>query len=384
MEQTTTKPKKSYKFAIIIVIAVFIAFFAGIMGEIFTRAYLSKLQFFSDLYFTDTSDLGNKELIIRDPRKVVVEQDLRVSQLTGEIQPSVLSIFKKRKISKLMLDNIYSPNDYLGQSVALTSDGWLMAIGTTIDRPRAELSVYYNNKAYDVEKIVVDAKTNIAFLKINVQNLPVIKLSDVQKATLGQQLFIFNTYWNQLYLANIVDKNFSLTDDKYDFVSSSESLTKKILLNKNFSADMAGTVVFNLQGEVLGFLIGGADGYSQVVPVNYISPILNQVLKGEAIARPYLGINYINLAKTFNLQDSANPQTKGIMIWPNRSGVAINTDSPLAEKLLTGDVILSLENQTLDADNELSLLLLSYKTGQEVRLKYLRDGKEAEISVILK
>ncbi|MCX6743468.1 MAG: hypothetical protein NT116_04495, partial [Candidatus Parcubacteria bacterium] len=282
MEQNNPKPKKNnLKFIALIVLVIVIGFVAGILGEFFTKAYLSNWQFFSDLYFTDTTNLGEKDLIIREPRKVVVEQDLRLAQLKNDIQPSVLAIFKKRKISQGFLDNLFAPSDFQGQALALTSDGWLMATEDAISRSREELVVYYNNKAYDLEKIIKDDKTGVVFLKINVQNLPVVKLADMQKSTLGEQLFVLNIYLDQLYLANMADKNYQPIYDKYDLVNSSENLAPRILINKNFTSELKGAVVINLQGEVLGFLVSDNQGYNQIMPVNYLNPIINQVLKGE-------------------------------------------------------------------------------------------------------
>ncbi|MCX6743995.1 MAG: PDZ domain-containing protein [Candidatus Parcubacteria bacterium] len=385
MEQNLIKPKKNYKYIAVLAVVIMLGFVAGILGELFTRTYLSNSQFFSDLYFTDATNLGQKELIIREPRKVVVELDSRLAQLKNDVQPSVLGIFKKRKFSQNFLDNIFAPADFTGQALALTSDGWLMATQDAITRSLGELVIYYNNKAYDLEKIIRDEKTGIVFLKINVQNLPVVKLADVQKATPGEQLFVFQAYYGELNLANIVSKSYQPIFDKYDLVNSSESLIPKVLINKNFSSALKGAAVFNLQGEVLGFLVADNEGYNQIVPVNYLNPIVNQVLKGDKISRPYLGINYINLSRTYNLKESEGQETpKGAMIWSNKNGVAINEDSPLFGKLAKGDIILSLENQQIDAENDLSLLLLGYKSGQEIRLKYLRDNKETEISVIIK
>ncbi len=385
MEQTVKKPKNNLKYVGALALIILIGFAAGIFGEVFTRTYLANTQFFSDLYFTDSSNLGQNNLIIQEPRKVVVEQNLRVAQLKNELQPAVLGIFKKRKISQSYLDNFFAPSDFQGQALALTTDGWLLATQEAITRAKEDLVVYYKNKAYDLEKIIRDDRTGMVFLKINVQNLPVVKLADVQKATLGEQLFSLQIYSGQLYLANIVSKNYQQISDKYDFVNSSESLISRVLINKNFSSDLKGAPVFNLQGEALGFLMADNLGYNQIIPINYITPIFSQVLKEEKISRPYLGINYINLSKTFNLKESQAQDTpKGALVWSNINGVAIAEDSPLVGQLVKGDIILSLENQQIDAENDLSLLLLGYKTGQEIRIKYLRDNQETEISIIIK
>ncbi len=380
------KFKSIVKKILIITAIILAAFTAGIFGEFFTRAYLSKLNFFRDFYFAST-DLGQRELVINEPKKVVIEQDLQINQLKSEIKPSLIEIYRKKIPAKTLLDKVFLPDDYLGQAVVLTSDGWLLCTGRALSyNSKEDLVIYYNQKLYDIDEIVKDNLTDIIFLKINIQNLSVMKLADLPQVTDGQQILIYDRYYNQLSQGNIINRKYKPIVNKYDFVNSSQSLNKYILLNKNFSLEANGSPVFNLQGEVIGMLDGlNENNYSKVIPINFINPIINQVLKGENIKRPYLGINYLNLNQIDGLDEQDRQgQEKGIMIWPDKSGVGVMSDSPLNGQLVKGDIILSIENQTLDENNDLLDLLLSYKTGQEIRLKYLHEQKEAEISFTLK
>lgn len=376
--------KKSNWLALIILMLI-LSFVAGIFGELFTRTYLSNLSFFRDFYFTEQSDLGQREIIIRDAKKVVIEQDIRLNQLINEVRPSVLGLYKKPVAGKTLLDNLLAPTDLIGQVFVLTSDGWLISSSDAVNRPKEGMSVYYNNKIYPIEKIIKDELSKIVFLKINIQNLPVIKLADLQKVTNGQQIFLYNSYYNQISLGNIIDRNFKSINTKNDLVFSSQAMDKYILVNNDFINEAMGTPVFNLEGEIIGLLDGESDGFSKVIPINYISPIINQVLKDETIQRPYLGVYYLNLSRVVGLTEEDKQQSEtGALIWPNKNGVAIQADSPLAGILVKGDIIISIENQLIDENNDLIDLLLGYKSGQEIRLKYLHEGKKNEINILLK
>src|SRR5690606_15655918 len=117
-----------------------------------------------------------------------------------------------------------------------------------------------------------------------------------------------------------------------------------------------------------------------IIPINFISSVVNQVLKDEAPSRPYLGISYINLNKAVGVTDSMG------IILPAK-GAYIQTvaaNSPLSKIVVKGDILLSLENQDLNANNDLVDLLLGYKTGQEIKIKYQHIDKEQEINVVLK
>ena len=385
MEKEIKKPKIRIKLIGFIMLAIVFGFFAGICGEFITRYYLSNFAFFSDLYFTETSNLNQGQIVIKEPRKVVVEQDLRLAQIKSDVQPSVMKIYSKKRSAKNLLDKIVSPDDYLGQAVVLTSDGWLMTIKNPLIRASESLVTGSSQKIYEVEKVIEDEVTKIMFIKISAQNLPVAKLADFDKVTEGEQVVAYNGNTDGLNLVNIQNKKYKDIKYKYDFISNTQILDEFILLDKSFNSDFNGSPIFNFQSELIGFLAGQDELINQAIPINYITPIINQILKGEAIKRPYLGINYIDLSKVYGLDEIDRQNVnQGAMIWPNERDVPIMSDSPLYNKLAKGDIIISLENQILDANNDLTDLLLQYKSGQDIRIKYRHEQKEAEMSLTLK
>lgn len=376
--------KRSLNLIGILILVVILGFLAGITGEFFTRYYLSNLAFFRDLYFTEQTDFGQREIIIRDPKKVVVEQDLRIEQLKNEIQPSIVGVYKKKKTADNLLDKLFLPEDYLGQAVVLTSDGWLISTADIINSVQDRLIISYNKKIYEIDKLVKDDLSQVVFIKITAQNLPVIKLVDFTEVSDGQQVFIYNSYLDQLNLANIQDKRYKTINSKYDLLSSSEALDKHILFNKTFSSSYNGSPIVNFQGEIIGILSGSGKELNQAIPLHYINSIISQVLKDEEIIRPQLGINYLDLSQVYGLSEEERQGLEnGILIWPDKNGVAIKPNSPLAEQLVAGDIIVSLEEQKIDQNNELLDILLQYKSGQEISLRYLHEGDEQEISIIL-
>jgi len=382
MEKKQNNKKRFNLIAIILIVVVF-GFLAGITGEFFTKYYLSNLSFFRDIYFTDMSDLGQREIIIRDPKKVVVEQDLRIEQIKNEIQPAVVAIFKKQQTNENLLDNVFLPQDFLGQAVVLTSDGWLITTDKFINLANSGLVVSYNKRIYEIEKLVKDELSGLVFLKIPAQNLAVVKFAEFSELKDGQLIYVYNAYLNQLNIANIKSKTYQPVITKYDFVNSSESLSKTILINKDFSRDYASAPMMNSQGQLVGFM-ANTKTINQAIPVNYLRPIISQILKDETIKRPYLGINYLNLNQVFGIaEDDRQGQQEGALIITGKTGTAIEENSPLLDQLVAGDIITSIEDQKITADNDVIDILLEYKTGQQISLKYLHDNQENEISITL-
>jgi len=382
MEESKNKKRKSW-FAFIL-LAVLLGFLAGMTGEIVTRYYFSNLAFFRDLYFTDMTNTAQRDIVIRDPKKVVVEQDLRIDQLKNDIQPSVVNIYQKRISSQEELNNVFLPKDLLGQAVVMTSDGWLMTTENVVANINNAVAVSNDKKIYSIEKLVNDPDTNMVWIKVDAQNLAVIDFADISELNDGYQVYIYNANQDQIKLANIADKKYNLINNVYDLVLSSESLDRYILLDNNYSADNLSSPVFNSTSELIGFLYGTSNTINQVIPINYFQSIINQVLKSEEIKRPYLGINYLDLSQTDGLsEEQRQGQSNGALIIAGKTGIAIKEDSPLYGKLVAGDILLSIEDQRINQTNDLVDILLEYKSGQQVLIKYMHENEEKELNVIL-
>ena len=113
-----------------------------------------------------------------------------------------------------------------------------------------------------------------------------------------------------------------------------------------------------------------------------------QALAGEKLARPYVGIRYVQIDLKVK-KDNNLTVDHGALIEPqtDASGAtlpAINPGSP-AEKagLKAGDIVLAIEGQTVDSEHPLDAMLTSYAPGQTVKLTVLRGTAQIEISVTL-
>ena len=113
-----------------------------------------------------------------------------------------------------------------------------------------------------------------------------------------------------------------------------------------------------------------------------------QPLAGEQLARPYVGIRYIQI--DLKVQKDKNLSVDhGALIEPTTDATgndqpAIAPGSP-AEKagLKAGDIVIAIEGITVDSEHPLDALLTSYAPGQSVKLTILRDGAQMDLSVTL-
>jgi len=115
---------------------------------------------------------------------------------------------------------------------------------------------------------------------------------------------------------------------------------------------------------------------------------MTQALAGQALTRPYIGIRY----EPIDLQlktDKHLSVDAGALIGPgtDASGAtlpAITPGSP-AEKagLKDGDVVVKIQDQTIDQEHPLDAVLAEYAPGQTIDVHILRGGSSLVIKVTL-
>ena len=305
---------------------------------------------------------------------------LEVFEFLDKALPSVAGIYKKKSSSQL-IDRLYLDKDRFGYGFVLTSDGWIVTTKSVIDGwGTGSLAVSVRGEMYDVKSKVYDSWTDIVFLKIDADNLPVTKLGDSGSLALGDIVFT-GTRKNNFWFSFVNTTNtYSENNNKSSLILSSEELGKVLKLQDEAPEYLNGGLVSNRKGEVVGVIIANKnDNY--VLPINYFKGIVSGVLKNKTVNRPYLGVNYIDLS--FALGNDL-PDNKGAYIYGGGLLSSVVSGSPAYKAgIRTGDTILSVDNENVGEYKNLAEIISEYQAGDEVTLKILRDGKEEEVKVRL-
>lgn len=307
---------------------------------------------------------------------------LEVFKFIDESLPSVASIYKtKSSAGKSLVDSLYIEKERLGQGFILTSDGWIVTDQNVISGLAAQnISIAIKNKVYQAKTIVNDSWTDAAFVKIEASELPVVTLGDSSSLALGDIVFT-GTNKNNFWFSYVTGANYyPPRSSKNDLILSSEEYGKIIKLQDAVPSELAGGMISDRDGGIVGMVISGGGG-NYVLPSNYFKGLVSEVLKNKKITRPYLGVNYIDLGYAVG----ANlPNEKGAYIYGGGLLKSVETGSPAAGAgLKTGDIILSVEEDEAGADKNLAELITDYKSGDQIILNVLRDSKEQEIKAKL-
>ncbi len=352
---------------IMIFLTVVFGFISGVLGYVFVALGGNRIPLFGQISISDSG--WNNQIVIDQPRSVVVEQDIQVNQVENDVLPTLVNIYYPKQ-STNPISKVYLSSEVLAGGIVITADGWIISTKKSFPALVGNYEmVGYQSKNYKISKFIEDKTTGLVFGQSDATNLTVAKMGDSSNLHVGQTLAIVSKN-NGIDLVNIEKIGYKF-DASFDLVLSSEQLDKEIILNVDLNKEINGSALVNLKGELMGVISGG-----KVIPVNYFKSIIGLVLEKKAITRPFLGVKYFDLSHVDGLISYGD---RGALVYGNPTKL-----SPLYNQVLDGDVIKKIDDVEINSNQSLSELISSYKTGDKPEFLVQRGDQELRFEAILK
>jgi S1-C subfamily serine protease len=227
-----------------------------------------------------------------------------------------------------------------------------------------------------------DSITDLAVVKIDAgkEALPIAPLGDSDDVKVGDWAIAVG---NPLGLDNTVtlgivstlkrsSASVGIPDKRLDFIQTDAAI----------NPGNSGGPLLNQRGEVIGIntaIRADAMGIGFAIPINKAKEIKDQLVRGETIAHPYLGVQIATLTPEIARRNNEDPNA-GILL-PETDGVLVirvMPNTPAANAgLRRGDIILEIDGQPMKSADTLQSTVENSKVGQTLRLKVQRgDGTE--------
>ncbi len=278
-------------------------------------------------------------------------------------------LFRKFFDEENLLQEEQRPSKSLGSGFIISEDGYIIT-NNHVTKDAGEIIVRLTDRREFIATLIgADERSDIALLKVNANNLPVVKLGSSSELKVGEWVLAIGSPFGfeHTVTAGIVSaKGRSLPNDTYvPFIQTD------VAINPGNS----GGPLFNLDGEVVGVnsqiysRTGGFMGLSFAIPVDVMKNVIEQLKTNGKVARGWLGvlIQDVNreLAESFNMD-----KPKGALV------ARVIPDSPAsAAKLKVGDIIISFDSKQIHRSADLPPIVGSTKINSTVKTVVIRNSK---------
>ena len=265
----------------------------------------------------------------------------------------------------------------LGSGFILSSDGYVITNNHVVKDADEIVVSLQDRREFIAELVGTDERSDIAVLKIDGGNLPVVKLGDSNSLKVGEWVLAIGSPFgfDHSVTAGIVSAiGRSLPNENYvPFIQTD------VAINPGNS----GGPLFNLDGEVVGVnsqiysRTGGFMGLSFAVPINVVTNVYEQLKEHGRVSRGWLGVLIQDVTR--ELAESFG------MKRPHGALVAkILPDSP-AEKagFEVGDIVVKYDGKEISFSSDLPPLVGNSKIGKSVPVEIIRKGKSKTLNVMI-
>jgi S1-C subfamily serine protease len=279
-----------------------------------------------------------------------------------------------------------------GSGFIVDPSGIILTNRHVVADPHAEYVVIINEeKKCPATIIAKDPVNDIAILKIEEKNLPVIKLGKSSNLELGQTaIAIGNALGNFLNTVSV-----GVVSGLSREITAGDVVTKKMTkLRGLIQTDAAinpgnsGGPLVDMEGKAIGIntaMVFMAENIGFALPIDNAKKALDDLKKYGRIRHPFLGLRYILLDK--ELQEKFRlPIDHGALVVsePVPDGIAV-VPNGAADKagVKEGDIILEIQNEKVCSKKPLEDILQKYKIGETVSIKFFRKGETIVSQAVL-
>jgi serine protease Do len=271
------------------------------------------------------------------------------------------------------------PEKALGSGVIVSPQGYILTNNHVVDGATTVTVTLHDKREFKARVIGQDARTDIALLKIDGSNFPVLTLADSSKVEVGDIcLAIGNPFGvGQTVTAGIVSatgRGGLGIEQVEDFIQTDAPI----------NPGNSGGALVDDEGHLIGINTailagnsGGNQGIGFAIPINMARHDMDEIVAHGKVDHGYLGILPQDvtpaLAQAFHA-----PDTNGALVGD------ITADSPAAHSSLKqGDIIVAVNGQPVGDASGLRTKIGMLDPNTTAMLKVLRNGTPMEVSVTL-
>jgi Do/DeqQ family serine protease len=268
----------------------------------------------------------------------------------------------------------------LGSGVIISHDGYILTNNHVVEDSNQVKVIFGDKREFTAKVVGTDKPADVAVLKIDQKDLPVLPLGDSKAAQVGDVVLAIG---NPFGLSQTVTMGIISAKGR-SLGGQIEQYEDFIQTDAPINHGNSGGALINTRGELVGINTailptdgGGNQGIGFAIPINLARNIMEQIVKTGKVSRGFIGI----------LPQELTPDMAKAFGKADLQGVAVaevEPNSPAAKSgLQVGDVITAINGDAVSDVNAFRLEIAGMEPGKTVHLKVFRNGDYKDLSMTL-
>jgi len=311
-------------------------------------------------------------------KKMSGARNTPIVEAAKKVGPTVVGITNKAYVRDFFNRVQLAERGY-GSGVIYDKSGLIVTNNHVVDGASEIIVSLADGRSAQGKVLGADAATDLAVVKIELDNLPVAEFGDSSTVQVGEPAIAIGNPLGMEFRGSVTVGIISALN------RSVEIGEKKFTL---FQTDAAinpgnsGGALVNADGEIIGINsakigVSNVEGMGFAIPINSVKPIIKELASKGRIAHPYVGASLIDkdIAKHYGFDMDLHD---GLFIMKLSKG------GPLARAgARTGDIITEFNGVKVQTVAALRDEIAKKKVGDQVNITVLRNENQMTLAVTL-
>lgn len=304
------------------------------------------------------------------------------AEAVNRAAPAVVNIYTTTYLQRPVPQDSQSPHNLmlyqlrarrdLGSGVILNENGYILTNLHVIRNVTEIQAALWDGRVIEAEVVGVDPETDLAVLRINLEGLPVVPVSDSDTVKVGDVVLAIG---NSFGLSHTVTMGIVSATGRNDL--RSVLYEDFIQTDAAINAGNSGGALINASGELIGIntlkstvSLGNqvAQNIGFAIPVSLASDVMDQIIEYGTVRRGWLGASFRDLRRTF-LPDGSAVQN-GVSIAEVQNG-----GPAWKAGIRQGDLITTMDGEPVTDASRFLLAISQRDPGSQVELEVVRKGQ---------
>ncbi len=300
-----------------------------------------------------------------------------ITEVVAKVRPSVVAI--NVQITAYDIFDRPVQEQGAGSGWIVRSDGYIVTNNHVVESATDIVVTLNDGRTFPAAQVNTDPATDLAVVKINAQNLTALNIGNSADLNVGDWVVAIGNALGQGIGATkgiVSALGISLSE------SPGQTLHGLIQTDAAINPGNSGGPLVDMTGAVVGITSlkvsqVGVEGMGYAININEATPIINTLITGGSIVRPYLGITVYTVDQSVAAFYGLGVN-KGVLVADVASGSPADNAG-----LHAGDVIIAIDGKAQTDDAALLDYINSLQVGQKIEITYYRGTIQNKVTITL-